>query len=506
MKMLSAQIQKIKGVNGTSLEIPLESGIYALVGSNGCGKSTILQSMAQLIRPTNALWALRANDYNNESKVNFQCGDRKDEWYPKFNKYRNKYNWTNSIYQTYDGRQHRSNNIEINGMYEGSLFVGTRFQDSKMVDELVSAGKITNNEVVPADEYVKEQLSFILHGDKTHYSSLKRLKNRDLSQTLQLRNLPYFIDGKYGGMISQYRMSSGECLLISLLHFIHNAIVRSSLPKNVPILMLLDEIELALHPVAISRFLDLLEEIVQQNPNIIVILTTHAPEVIRRINPNNIFKLENSAGSITATNPCYPSYAIRELYVHDKYDHLILCEDELAKKIINKTINKGNLNASKLLCVLPVGGWENVLKLHDELIRNNIMGVGTQITSILDGDIGTQCSSKDEYKNIRKLFLPIPSIEKFLFNVIHEQSDKKMRKIIGDKYFQTKSLDEIVSTFNKDTSFLKKNLDKVFYRELVKELAQRKISEDSFIAELCEDIYNNLDFSTFASTLKKMVN
>ena len=110
-------------------------------------------------------------------------------------------------------------------MYEGSLFYGTRFNDSKIVDDLLT------------------------------------------------------------------RMSSGECLLVSLLHFIYNAIVRRALPQDKPIIMLIDEIELALHPIAVVRLLDLLRELIEQHHNLVVILSSHSPEVIRTIQPNNLFQI-----------------------------------------------------------------------------------------------------------------------------------------------------------------------------------------------------------------------
>ena len=49
MKTLQLEMKEIKGIHNANLEIPLENGIYTLVGGNGCGKSTILQSLAQLI-------------------------------------------------------------------------------------------------------------------------------------------------------------------------------------------------------------------------------------------------------------------------------------------------------------------------------------------------------------------------------------------------------------------------------------------------------------------------
>lgn len=500
---LTMNIRKIKGISELSFEIPVEAGIYALVGSNGCGKSTILQALAQLIRPKNALWALRENDYTDDSEVLFQYMAQKDDWYVK--KDHDRTMWRNSWYTSGSRRYDKPNNITLNGMYEGSLFVGTRFQDSRKVDQLVYSQELSEDNLVEADDYVKQKLSYILHGDYEHYKKLKRLKNKELREKLELTSTPYFVESVYGGIISQYKMSSGECLLISLLHFIHNSIVRKSLARDIPILMLLDEIELALHPVAVSRFLDLLEELIKENHNITVVLTTHAPEVIRRISPNNMFKLENSEGHIDIINPCYPSYAIRELYTADKYDYTILCEDELAKIFLNKIIKKHNFCASKLVCTVPVGGWENVLRLHSEILANNVLGVGTKIISILDGDIENLCKKKDEYQRLIKLFIPIPSIEKFLFEIIVNKKDKEFRKEINDKYFQLTSLDTIYAEFNAEHPDVKTHKDKIFYRYLIKDLSNRKITEEVFVESLCDDILEKIDVSKFVKSFATML-
>lgn len=474
-----------------------------MVGANGSGKSTILQVLAQSVRPSNGLWALKNNDFDDSSSAIFRASDKSDEWYPPNRKYGR---WKNTVYQS--GRTGEFHNINLTGMYEGSLFVGTRFQDSKIVDDLVQQLKISPDNLIDADDYVRRNLSYILHGDYQYYPKLKRLKNRQTADDLGLKNLPYFIESEYGGLISQYRMSSGECLLVSLLHFINNAVIRSrSTSTGLPLLMLMDEIELALHPVAVSRFLDLLEDLVKKYTNVIAILTTHAPEVIRRISPNNTFKLENEKGKVTAINPCYPSYAIRELYKHDKYDYLILCEDVLAKSILERLINDRNICKSKLIHVLPVGGWENVLKLQDELLRNNILGVGAQVISILDGDIQNECNNKDEYKPLKKIFLPIPSVEKFLVEIIYRGKDKELKKIVGDKYFQLKSIDSIASELQKEHEQEPKHFDKFFYRTLINDLGSRRINEKVFILSLCDDIVKSQNykakFDSFCTKLQQ---
>lgn len=497
MPNLNIEIKNIKGITRAIFEFPLENGIYALVGANGCGKSTLLQAVAQLIRPQNALFALRLNDFSENSEVNFTYGANSDKWYLGGE---HGTHWRNQIYMT--GRQKgQLNNIAVNGMYEGSLFVGTRFQDSKQVDNLISHGQITEDDLIKADDYVIKNMSYILHGDYTHYETLKRMTGKETRERFQLKNFPYFIASKHGGLISQYRMSSGECLLVSLLHFIYNAIIRSSLPPTLPILMLLDEIELALHPVAVSRFLDLTEKITREYNNVVVVLTTHAPEVIRKINPGNIYKLESECGNLNVVNPCYPSYAIRELYQHDKYDYLILCEDMLAKTLIERILARKDIRESKLICVLPVGGWESVLKLQREILTNNILGPGTRVISVLDGDIQGECGAKKEYSALKKMFLPIQSVEKFLYSVVYRGENKPLKKTIGDKYFQIKSLDTIISDFNKDHPSQPKQGNKIFYRRLIDDLQGRNISEESFVISLCDDIGKVINLEPFSNKL-----
>jgi len=46
---LRMTIHKIKSIDHTDLEFPIENGVFAIVGNNGIGKSTIIYSFAQLI-------------------------------------------------------------------------------------------------------------------------------------------------------------------------------------------------------------------------------------------------------------------------------------------------------------------------------------------------------------------------------------------------------------------------------------------------------------------------
>lgn len=483
MDNLQLHILNIKNINNASFDFPLERSLNLIVGSNGCGKSTVIQALSQAISPK-ALKALKKDDYDNSSKVTISFGEAKDIWSGSSDWYLQK------------------PSIRFNGMYEGSLFYGTRFNDSRIVDRLLSSGRINTSDIVDADEYVKEKLSFILHGTLDHYPGLKRIRNKSISGNLGLENTPYFnsINGK---LISQYRMSSGECLLISLLHFVYNAIVRRSLPQNELILVLIDEIELALHPIAVSRFIDLITKLVKESENLMVILSSHSPEVIRKIEPKYIYKIENNLGEIRVVNPGYPSNVIRDVYTHDGFDFLLLVEDELAKVIVDKVLSDRNLTSSRLVHVVPVGGWSNVLTLQRDLLQNNVLGLGREIVSIIDGDVKSEVTS--EFESLKKLFLPIKSIEKFLFEKLVKRPDIELKKKINDKYFPVDSIDTLVSEHNSKYSAEVDHPDKKFYFRLRKNLESRRIDELVFVTKLAEDIMATVSFEKFGDSLSKLL-
>lgn len=494
MSNIVMTIHKIKDIQHGIIEIPIENGVYALVGNNGTGKSTIMSCFAQLLSRHN-LGQLHPEDYCEESYVEFMYNNHVDRWY-----------CADGFWKT----DTFPNTLKFNGTYEGSLFYGMRFRDSKNVDELMEHGQIIEGDIVDADKYIEEGLGRILHNDPQYYHGLKRIRNKTISERLNLKNTPYFRSAA-DSLISQYRMSSGECLLISLLHFIYNSIIRRSLPANKPILMLIDEIELALHPVATSNLLELLQELVKSYNNLTIIITSHSPEVIRKIKPSDLYKLErtnSSDNNFNIVNPCYPSYAIRDVYTHDGFDFLLLVEDQLAKIIVDNSIRELGLQNSRLINVTPVGGWENVLKLQNELYVNNVLGAGKQVFSVLDGDIKRNLPKK--YKSAKKLFLPVNSVEKYLKKVLIDNPDPVIKKKINDSLFTITPLNGIIARYKqtereiatlRGEQFKEDNDGKRLYTVLLKDLKARNITEESFVNILFSIIKENVDFSQFNASL-----
>lgn len=75
MEYLKLELNEIKNIKHADLELPFDNGIYTFVGANGCGKSTLMLSMAQLLSNIQ-LQKLKAGDITDKSFVQFSVGTK----------------------------------------------------------------------------------------------------------------------------------------------------------------------------------------------------------------------------------------------------------------------------------------------------------------------------------------------------------------------------------------------------------------------------------------------
>ena len=96
------------------------------------------------------------------------------------------------------------------------------------------------------------------------------------------------------------------------------------------------------------------------------------------------------------------------------------------------------------------------------------------------------------------MFLPINSIEKYLYKVCVTSAYKTIKKEINDNFFNVESLDAILSDYNQTGD----NNGKKLYHKLVDNLGKRNISEEAFVKELCNIIMRHENFTEFESEIK----
>lgn len=483
--MLKIDIENVKNIKKFTLEIPIEQGLHVIAGSNGIGKSSIMAMLSVPFMPS-VLGKIFSNS-NAGSKISYDYQGSQDVWSGE------------------DGRWHRVSDgqkqIRLDGFIEGSVIHGTRFPDKKVLE---LSEKVTSEHLVDADEFINENFSYILHGKK-HYPTIKKIRNRNIAEKLGFDSVPYFIEYE-DRLLSQFWLSSGENLLLSLLHFLNNKIFQQKRKGGKYVsLILIDEVELALHPVAINRLVKILKTI-SVDYNLSIYFSSHSTELLRAIEPKNIYFLQSLPNKqIEVINPCYPAYATRFLYNQDGYDLLILPEDELAKFVIDKIIQKEKLYEGKLYHILPCGDWRNTIRLHKEILEANLTSHSTKVISVLDGDIEEEFNQERKNdKQIARLntaFLPIPSLEKYLHKNLIDTVDADFFRELNDRFFRKKSLDEIIG------EYMGGGLDKKGKRlwgKMTTHLADEGLSEKEFLREVLETIYHRLNVTNISKRIKSL--
>lgn len=492
---IAVKMHNVKNIQSFEYTFSFEKGIYTLVGENAVGKSTIMAAIASTIYPK-ILSNFGKTEVTPESSIEIACNNEIDAY-------------------TYDSvnmriKKPKDPKVVFNGIYEGSIFSGTRFADMKNIDEIIQTTPEFVDDLIPASGELKDALSFILHNESGHYDSLYKFSSFKIAQKYGLENMPYFLKLEDGQYISKYKMSSGECLLISLLNFIISTALKPKYLKHRKkviserMFIFVDEVELALHPSSILRLVTYLEDMISKN-DLTVLFSTHSSELIRRVSPKKIFYLENYNGSAKITSPCYPQYAIRSLYDHDGYDSTILVEDIFTESIVRRLIQDFRIQNNLLVNVVPVGAWNNTLSFQKRAVEQNAFGRDRFIFSVIDGDVKDEVNKSGQYKTLKKLFLPIKSGEKYLYQKFIENIDVEFIKIIGNKYFTLEPLDSILKKCRKSGSIVTDKTGKKLFDTLCKYLGNIGLDEQAFTKSLCEDIFSYENFDRLKNNIEQFI-
>lgn len=466
---LVMHISNVKSIKDISFSFPLESGLYAITGENASGKSTLV-ACASCVFFNMPMIEYFGRPFG-KAAIEFTLGNATRKW------------------EYSDGKWHRffsQERMVLHGFYEGSVIFGNRFKDANF-EALRALDKIASKDVDVADDFIKMNLGSILHNDSKYYTKLYSIKP-DVKEALGIKGFPYFYEVDNGKYISQARMSTGENLLLTILHSLY--LRRNDRKKNKdngPFIVFLDEIELALHASSLRRLIIFLQKI-SEELNAAIFFSTHSIELIRDIKPQNIFYLDRQInGSIMITNPCYPAFATRNLYSDDGYgnDAVIFVEDDLARSIIDRVLIEKELINNIRIKILPSGGWTNTLIMAHDVISSKLLLRGTRVIVILDKDIKEQVPdfmrAHKECRNLEPDYLPVSSLEKYLKHNLVDKSDPALYKKLDNYVFQGRPLSSVLEKYKTEIDIAKDKDGKGLYGVLINELRGIRKDRDELV-------------------------
>ena len=361
------RIKNLKNIVSLDYTLPNQSGVYVITGLNGCGKTSLLVAINRITYP-NAFrdYYMQARsdiDTYSRSQISYVAGDSTIVY-----KHRNQ-RWVPSP----RGSQGLRN---LTGISE-TLFIPT----SNMRFFIPEKSKIPggNLRYRNASQEMVTTLNSILSTAK--FSDLKFVQ---INRRLGRRPRPYRSDVLYAiktaaNTYTEYTFSLGERLLLNVLDYIERV-------GDGGVLMI-DEMELALHPMAQIKLYDYLCSIAE-NKNLRVLLTTHSSSLIHHA--KQLTFLESRDGVVTVLDKCKPAYVLKDLSIPEETspDYILFVEDDMAARLLNAVLRYSRVAQRKhRVCrVVPVGGYIQVIamtKLYYTLPPFN----NRKICAFLDKDV-----------------------------------------------------------------------------------------------------------------------
>lgn len=437
----------LKKIKTLKITIAIKKGLYAFIGDNAVGKSSLITCLAKLVEPSSIIKEFKGKNSYKHTKIVYKFNNREIIW-------EKRHTW-----------ECTTNNKELmpkfQGVYEASLISGNRFEHIRNKNRDIGKAKITN--AVKINDFVIKNLEYIIYG-----------KVNGIFATLKILNDVYFIEKDYD-YITEFYFSAGEYFLLSILKFIDN--FRTKRISEKPGIIIIDEVEIALHPLAQKRLVEKFSEF-QEEYNIMVIFATHSVQIIEHLKAENMFYLENQDGICKITNPIYPGYLTSRLYKYTFFDKVVLVEDELTEKFLRYLLK--DIDVKLLYTVLPIGSWEKVLEIH-ELNHRKSLFLNAKILSVLDGDIIDK-ANVSKYSTLMKIFLPLQNIERYTVETVY-YDDTFVNKI-EMHYLSPKKLIELnIDIKTNNTDAVKQSYKYGIIREIAKASKQSDGNIESFIIE-----------------------
>lgn len=344
----SIEIKDLKNIGKLIFNIP-DKGVSILTGVNGSGKTSLLICLQRIGDP-----------YAFAKHFKTSKGNQFDD----FGRAQIKYiddNGQNATYR-YSGTRWRARPRSNAYIVNNFGFSEAIFLTSNEDRFFVQANELNPSNVRSAPDFFKDNLNFIFQTSK--YNALRRIKLEGKGRGEGRYNYGFVLYlGNRNGIkhfATEKNFSLGEILLLNALYQLKEI--------NDNSLVLIDEIELALHPKVQIRFLKKLEEIAF-NKNLTIIISTHSSSLIKAAQKLIYIERDSNTGKVECTYNCYPAIALQNVAVIEEVqpDFAFFVEDDQAQYVLDSLLDYYFSNIAQvnrpIIKILPVAGWKETIRL-----------------------------------------------------------------------------------------------------------------------------------------------
>lgn len=355
---MRVSLRNIKSISNLDFEVP-PPGVWILTGWNGSGKSTLLAALYRIGFSGAFQWYFKAGhlasavDRYENSAVEYEIGGK-------------------TVTYRYGGQRWRATPGKNADLIYDFDYEEVYYLEANANRIEPHRQEIRSNRVYACDDALLDFMEYVL-GDA---------KWRDLKYVYTSRGgrgklRAYLIQFKVGSRnryFSELAFSLGELCVLRLAVRVLEAKEKS--------LLLIDEVEMALHPEAQMRLMERIQTIASET-TLTVIFSTHSATIIKHSRRENLIYLQSSATGVEVTRGAYPARILGDIGSAGELsvDFLFYVEDDQAKILLEVLVDRYYLNAQTLMSmprirVVPVGGyWEvvNMLASTNGLIPSYVM-------------------------------------------------------------------------------------------------------------------------------------
>lgn len=386
MSRLQVTLEAIQHVTHLHLDMDLsKSGLMCLVGRNGAGKTTLVRALRNLSNSDTFIRTATPYAFSQKSRIVYDLdGEQATFAY-------------NNTLRSLDCRDKISKELREFVAAELPMPYGARFNYFKSASE---ADQDIRTAIALKTYHCPGELIAFLNAvyETDRYSAMAEVRVRGKNYYALVRE-----DGTY---IREDYLSSGEHFLINLFRTI----------KGPSKLLVIDEIDLSLDAAAQANLPGWLREFSGQY-DCKILFTTHSLALMRQLEVDEIFYMEDNAGSVSIKPTSY-SNAMLMLFGFVGYDRYILTEDKMLVAFIEHLIRRYCPETLLTYKIIFIGGASQVAGLIDGKEADQLLASQEKVVGILDADQRNEKFS--DHPSIR--MIPLESVEEAILAASREDA------------------------------------------------------------------------------------